>query len=142
MIKKFKKSIDFWANIYYNIVVPREWAFSSVGQSTRLITGWSGVRVPDGPRMAIRHETINIAMAVKLRQDTPEEVRRLSAAVQCRNGMTTAWPWRLPEVADKRGCKKMYIPEFWCGVAATIITEVIIAIAYSIYADHKKGGKK
>lgn len=35
----------------------------------------------------------------------------------------------------------MYIPEFWCGVAATIITE-IIAIAYSIYADHKKGGKK
>jgi len=32
----------------------------------------------------------------------------------------------------------MYIPEFWCGVAATIITEVIIAIAYSIYADHKK----
>nr|DAW86594.1 MAG TPA: hypothetical protein [Bacteriophage sp.] len=40
--------------------------------------------------MAIRHETINIAMAVKLRRDTPEEVRRLSAAVQCRNGMTTA----------------------------------------------------
>lgn len=36
----------------------------------------------------------------------------------------------------------MYIPEFWCGVAATIITEVIIAIAYSIYADHKKGGKE
>ncbi len=36
----------------------------------------------------------------------------------------------------------MYIPEFWCGVVATIITEVIIAIAYSIYADHKKGDKK
>ena len=36
----------------------------------------------------------------------------------------------------------MYIPEFWCGVAAAIITEVIIVIAYSIYADHKKGGKK
>ena len=25
------------------------WAISSVGQSCRLITGWSGVRVPDGP---------------------------------------------------------------------------------------------
>ena len=25
------------------------WAISSVGQSHRLITGWSGVRVPDGP---------------------------------------------------------------------------------------------
>ena len=25
------------------------WAFSSVGQSGRLITGWSGVRVPEGP---------------------------------------------------------------------------------------------
>lgn len=34
----------------------------------------------------------------------------------------------------------MYIPEFWCGVAATIITEVIIAIAYSIYADHNRKG--
>ncbi len=26
-----------------------ERAISSVGQSYRLITGWSGVRVPDGP---------------------------------------------------------------------------------------------
>ena len=25
------------------------WAFSSVGQSGRLITGWSGVQVPEGP---------------------------------------------------------------------------------------------
>ena len=25
------------------------WAFSSVGQSSRLITGWSWVRVPEGP---------------------------------------------------------------------------------------------
>ena len=26
-----------------------QWAFSSVGQSGRLITGWSGVQVPEGP---------------------------------------------------------------------------------------------
>ena len=26
------------------------WAFSSVGQSGRLITGWSGVQVPEGPQ--------------------------------------------------------------------------------------------
>lgn len=36
----------------------------------------------------------------------------------------------------------MYIPEFWCGVGATIITEVIAVIIYAIYVDHKKGGKK
>ena len=28
----------------------RIWAFSSVGQSGRLITGWSGVQVPEGPQ--------------------------------------------------------------------------------------------
>ncbi len=28
---------------------PLSWAFSSVGQSGRLITSWSGVRVPEGP---------------------------------------------------------------------------------------------
>ena len=77
-------------NLTWNLPKCEVWTISSVGESIRLITGRSGVRVPDGPRMAIRHETINIAMAVKLRRDTPEEVRRLSAAVQCRNGMTTA----------------------------------------------------
>lgn len=36
----------------------------------------------------------------------------------------------------------MYIPEFWCGVAATIVTEVIAAIAYAVYSSHKKGGNQ
>ena len=34
----------------------------------------------------------------------------------------------------------MYIPEFWCGVGATIITEVIAAIVYVVQTSHKKGG--
>lgn len=45
----FYKSVDFFLQIDYNINVPSEWAFSSVGQSTRLITGWSGVRISEGP---------------------------------------------------------------------------------------------
>lgn len=36
----------------------------------------------------------------------------------------------------------MYIPEFWCGVAVTLIVEVVAAISYAVYSDHKKGGKK
>lgn len=27
----------------------------------------------------------------------------------------------------------MYIPEFWCGVAATIITEVIVLIIIAVW---------
>ncbi len=36
----------------------------------------------------------------------------------------------------------MYIPEFWCGVVAAIIAEIIAVIIYAIYVEHKKGGKK
>lgn len=32
----------------------------------------------------------------------------------------------------------MYIDPFWCGVVATILSEVAIAIAYGVYADWKK----
>lgn len=34
----------------------------------------------------------------------------------------------------------MYIPEFWCGVAATVIAEIIAAFVYYFY-NKKKGGK-
>ena len=27
----------------------------------------------------------------------------------------------------------MYIPEFWCGVAVTLVVEVVAAIAYAVY---------
>lgn len=37
----------------------------------------------------------------------------------------------------------MYIPEFWCGVAATIATEIALVIVYAIYSNFKsKGGKE
>ena len=42
------------------------WAFSSVGQSGRLITGWSGVQVPEGPPMRLR-VSINIELAIRCR---------------------------------------------------------------------------
>ena len=51
--KKSVKKLDLYKNIYYNVYVQHEWAFSSVGQSTRLITGWSGVRIPEGPPLFI-----------------------------------------------------------------------------------------
>ena len=35
----------------------------------------------------------------------------------------------------------MYIDPFWCGVAATILTELIFVIGASIYL-YWKGGKK
>jgi hypothetical protein len=31
----------------------------------------------------------------------------------------------------------MYINPFWCGVAATILVELVGIIAYAIYQDHK-----
>lgn len=31
----------------------------------------------------------------------------------------------------------MYIPEFWCGVAAAFIFELVAAIVYGIYSDWK-----
>ena len=32
----------------------------------------------------------------------------------------------------------MYIPEFWCGVAATIIVELIVVIGVAIFAPKQK----
>lgn len=32
----------------------------------------------------------------------------------------------------------MYIPEFWCGVAATIIIEVAVIIGIAIFTPKKK----
>lgn len=32
----------------------------------------------------------------------------------------------------------MYIPEFWCGVVATVILEIIFLIGYSIFKGRKK----
>lgn len=36
----------------------------------------------------------------------------------------------------------MYIPEFWCGVIATFVSEVVALIVYSIYTNvrNKKNG--
>ena len=46
------------------------WAISSVGQSCRLITGWSGVRVPDGPPFFI-FSYRGIAQLVEQRSPKP-----------------------------------------------------------------------
>lgn len=32
----------------------------------------------------------------------------------------------------------MYIPDFWCGVFATLISLIIASVAYTIYQEHKK----
>lgn len=34
----------------------------------------------------------------------------------------------------------MYIPEFWCGVIATVVFEVAALIGYGIYLNCKKKG--
>lgn len=31
----------------------------------------------------------------------------------------------------------MYIPEFWCGVGATLLTELIGVIAYAVWQNRK-----
>lgn len=36
----------------------------------------------------------------------------------------------------------MYIPEFWCGVAVTIIAEIVSAIVYVIHITYKNNGGK
>ena len=41
------------------------WAFSSVGQSGRLITGWSGVRVPEGPPRQTKRAPFRFRPAAK-----------------------------------------------------------------------------
>ena len=35
----------------------------------------------------------------------------------------------------------MYVPEFVCGVVATILAEIILLVAYVIYDDIKKKRK-
>ena len=32
----------------------------------------------------------------------------------------------------------MYIPQFWCGVAITIIIEIVILVIYAIYINRKQ----
>ena len=32
----------------------------------------------------------------------------------------------------------MYIPEFWCGVIATVVFEVLLIIGHGIYLNCKK----
>lgn len=34
----------------------------------------------------------------------------------------------------------MYIPEFLCGVIATVVFEIGILVGYGIYLNHKKKG--
>lgn len=36
----------------------------------------------------------------------------------------------------------MYIPEFWCGVVATVIFEVAVLIGCGIYFNCKKKGEE
>lgn len=36
----------------------------------------------------------------------------------------------------------MYIPEFWCGVAATILVEVAALIVYVIYFNAKRKNER
>lgn len=36
----------------------------------------------------------------------------------------------------------MYIPEFWCGVAVTIIVEIVGIIVWAAYDSYKKKGGK
>lgn len=36
----------------------------------------------------------------------------------------------------------MYIPEFWCGVIATVGAEFLSLLVYSIFNSVKKGNKK
>lgn len=38
----------------------------------------------------------------------------------------------------QKGSEVMYIDPFWCGVAATILAEVVTVIIYGIYTDRKK----
>lgn len=33
----------------------------------------------------------------------------------------------------------MYIPEFWCGVFATIVIEIIASAAYSQFQNKRRG---
>lgn len=35
----------------------------------------------------------------------------------------------------------MYIPEFVCGIGATVLTEIVLLIVYSIYDSRKKKKK-
>lgn len=35
----------------------------------------------------------------------------------------------------------MYIPEFWCGVIATVVFEIGVFVGYGIYLEFKKKGK-
>lgn len=35
----------------------------------------------------------------------------------------------------------MYIPQFWCGVIATVAFEIGVLIVFGIYLDCKKKGK-
>lgn len=32
----------------------------------------------------------------------------------------------------------MYIPEFWCGVLAVIVVEIVAAIGLALYQSHKR----
>lgn len=32
----------------------------------------------------------------------------------------------------------MYIPEFWCGVCATIIAEIIAIVSYGLYHNFRR----
>ena len=67
MRKNLKNSIDKIKYLCYTIASQLIWAISSVGQSNRLITGWSGVRVPDGPPIKYR----GIAQLVEQRSPKP-----------------------------------------------------------------------
>ena len=55
----FKKCIDIYPKILYTSKCVKKCTLSSVGQSNRLITGRSWVRVPEGPLKAVPFHKIN-----------------------------------------------------------------------------------
>ena len=36
----------------------------------------------------------------------------------------------------------MYIPEFWCGVIATVVSEIVVVFVLSLYGALRMSGKE
>ncbi len=77
------KSIDKPVARVYNIIcsLAEARAISSVGQSNRLITGWSGVRVPDGPPVKPAGNILPVFIFLYLRQTAVGTVHEFNTGV-------------------------------------------------------------
>ena len=116
-----------WRRCSYSEGTETAWAFSSVGQSSRLITGRSWVRVPEGPPYR------GIAQLVEQRSPKPRvESSNLSAPAKKTAGIARFQPF-FPFYVAVHASSKSLDPRAERQILQCVHSVLLFSVRYSIH---------